>query len=573
MAPLTFVDTHNMITFLTKSDASKGFDQIVDFLNAHTLQYALMVNPPIYVSCIKQFWASVSVKKTTNSVKLQALIDRKKVVVIEDTIHQDLRLDDADGVDCLPNEEIFCMSAKRTALNEFSSSMASAVICLATDDLSSHTTKYTSPALTQKVFTNMRRIGKGFSGVETPLFATMLVQPQAATKEEDNDDEVANLEQDKVAKALEITKLMQRVKKLEKKRRFKHFGLKRRGEIVELDANEDVTLVDVDTTIEIDADIQRRMEEDVTTVKEVNVAEPTVFDDEEVTMTMAQTLIKMNVIVEQMQEKHLDNIKKYQSLKRKPIFVAQARKNMIVYLKNMVGYKIQHFKGMTYDQVRPIYKIEYNSVQTFLKFDRDEEPTKKRAAKRTLLQESFKKLRAEVEVLSSSSTQQDTPTVNPTKIYKEDVQNMLQIIPMVEFKVEALQVKEDLDALWRLVKERFSTALPTVDKEKALWAELTRLYEPNADDVFWKLQRYMHYPIMWKLHSNRGVHQVSSTTKRYDIYMLAKKDYPLSNQVITLMLSLRLQVKKDSEMARDLVIKIFLKANQPKSKSLDTSSK
>nr|GFC33359.1 hypothetical protein [Tanacetum cinerariifolium] len=36
-----------------------------------------------------------------------------------------------------------------------------------------------------------------------------------------------------------------------------------------------------------------RMEKDVTTIKKVNVAEPTVFNDEEVTMTMAQTLIKM----------------------------------------------------------------------------------------------------------------------------------------------------------------------------------------------------------------------------------------------------------------------------------------
>nr|GFB12310.1 hypothetical protein [Tanacetum cinerariifolium] len=38
-----------------------------------------------------------------------------------------------------------------------------------------------------------------------------------------------------------------------------------------------------------------RMEEDVTAVKEINAAksEPTVFDDEEVTMTMAQTLIKI----------------------------------------------------------------------------------------------------------------------------------------------------------------------------------------------------------------------------------------------------------------------------------------
>nr|GEV67375.1 uncharacterized mitochondrial protein AtMg00810-like [Tanacetum cinerariifolium] len=90
MAPLTFADTNNMIVFLTKSNASEGFNQIVDFLTAHTIQYALLVNPIIYVSCIKQFWASVLIKKSNDAVKLQALIDRKEVIITEDTIHQAL---------------------------------------------------------------------------------------------------------------------------------------------------------------------------------------------------------------------------------------------------------------------------------------------------------------------------------------------------------------------------------------------------------------------------------------------------------------------------------------------------
>nr|GEU88753.1 hypothetical protein [Tanacetum cinerariifolium] len=113
---------------------------------------------------------------------------------------------------------------------------------------------------------------------------------------------------------------------------------------------------------------------------------------------------------------------------------------------------------------------------------------------------------------------------------EEDVQNMLEIVPVSKFKVEALQVKyliidyeihfdgsrtywkiirvggilesyqsfedmlkgfdkEDLVALWSLVKEKFSSAVPNVDKEKALWVELKRLFEPDADDVLWKLQR------------------------------------------------------------------------------------
>nr|GEZ03093.1 hypothetical protein [Tanacetum cinerariifolium] len=285
-----------------------------------------------------------------------------------------------------------------------------------------HNTKYTSPALTQKVFTNIRRIGKGFLGVETPLFDTMLVQPQvqdAAKVEGDKDDEkVAHLEHDKVAQALEIVKLKQRVKKLEKKKRFKSYVLKRLRKVgtsqrVESSNN---TIVDAQEDASKQGENARIFDEQIAKR----------LQDEE---------------IKQMKEKHLDNIKKYQSLKRKPISIAQSRKNMIVYLKNIAGYKIQHFKGMTYDHVRPIFEREYNKVQTFLKSDRDEEPTKKRAAKETLLQESFKKLREEVKVSGSPSTQKDTPNVDPTEISKEDVQNMLQIVPVAEFKVEALQVK------------------------------------------------------------------------------------------------------------------------------------
>nr|GEX87610.1 xylulose kinase-1 [Tanacetum cinerariifolium] len=112
MAPLTFADMHNMVAFLSKSNTSEGFDQIVDFLNAHTIQYALVVNPTIYVSCIKQFWATATIKKVNDVVQLRALIDGKKVVVTEDVIRKDLHLNDADGVECLPNEEIFAELAR-----------------------------------------------------------------------------------------------------------------------------------------------------------------------------------------------------------------------------------------------------------------------------------------------------------------------------------------------------------------------------------------------------------------------------------------------------------------------------
>nr|GEZ85116.1 hypothetical protein [Tanacetum cinerariifolium] len=101
-----------MIAFLTKSDASEGFEQIINFLNTSVIQYALMVNPTIYVSCIKQFWSSVSLKKTNDVVRLQALINMRKVIITKDTVRQALQLDDVDSIDCLPNEEIFAELAR-----------------------------------------------------------------------------------------------------------------------------------------------------------------------------------------------------------------------------------------------------------------------------------------------------------------------------------------------------------------------------------------------------------------------------------------------------------------------------
>nr|GFD35457.1 xylulose kinase-1 [Tanacetum cinerariifolium] len=137
------------------------------FLNGSYIKYALTVNPTIYVTCIKQFWNTVVVKQSNNVTRLQALVDRKKVVITEGAIKDVLRLNDAEGIDCLPNEEIFAelarisyekpsikltfykaffssqwkfliltilqsMSTKRTSWNEFSSAMTSAVICLST---------------------------------------------------------------------------------------------------------------------------------------------------------------------------------------------------------------------------------------------------------------------------------------------------------------------------------------------------------------------------------------------------------------------------------------------------------
>ncbi|GKE56383.1 hypothetical protein Tco_1495568, partial [Tanacetum coccineum] len=56
-----FADTHNLVAFLEKPRESNGFEEIIDFLNASSFQYALTVNPTIYTSCIEQFWIAAKV--------------------------------------------------------------------------------------------------------------------------------------------------------------------------------------------------------------------------------------------------------------------------------------------------------------------------------------------------------------------------------------------------------------------------------------------------------------------------------------------------------------------------------
>nr|GEW12906.1 hypothetical protein [Tanacetum cinerariifolium] len=70
--------------------------------------------------------------------------------------------------------------------------------------------------------------------------------------------------------------------------------------------------------------------------------------------------IHWSVVAEQVKERQSDSSKRYQDLKKKPVSVAQARKNVMIYLKNMAGYKMKFFKGMTYDEIRPIFEREYN---------------------------------------------------------------------------------------------------------------------------------------------------------------------------------------------------------------------
>nr|GEX16994.1 hypothetical protein [Tanacetum cinerariifolium] len=148
--------------------------------------------------------------------------------------------------------------------------------------------------------------------------------------------------------------------------------------------------------------------------------------------------------------------------------------------------------------------------------------------------ESVKKLKTSEEVKATE------------EVTEEKVKEMMQLVPVEEIYVEALQVKhpiidwkhldrEDLNKLWRLVKESLSIRSAVSDKEMELWVELKRLYEPDVKDQLWThTQNLMHFQVEWKL----------------------------KGQAI-MMISYKLQVENYSQMANDLIMKIYKITNYP----------
>ncbi|GJW96006.1 hypothetical protein Tco_0947083 [Tanacetum coccineum] len=144
MAALTFADSHNMVAYLEKSTDNADFDEIVDFLNANPIGYALTISPTIYVSYIEQFYSTAKIKTINNQTQRCAKVNGKTIVITKSSVRRNLQFNDEDAVF---NDE------------------------------------YAIDSHNKKVFANMRRQGKDFLGTVKPLFATILIQSQAVRGE------------------------------------------------------------------------------------------------------------------------------------------------------------------------------------------------------------------------------------------------------------------------------------------------------------------------------------------------------------------------------------------------------
>nr|GEX32625.1 hypothetical protein [Tanacetum cinerariifolium] len=403
--------------------------------------------------------------------RLQALVDKKKVVVTEAMIREALCLDDVEGVDCLPNEEIFAElarmgyekpSTKLTFYNAFFSSQWNLV-------------QQTPPQSPQVQPPSPQPQPQ--QAAEFPMSLLQEVMDTYATLTR----RVEHLEFDQVAQALEITKLKRRrVETSDDNVMDDESNLGRM--IAEIDQDDDVVLeddkeedrkvanavkdveeakedeteptevqevVDVVTTAKlitkvvttasetVTAAIIRDPEEESTTStiipaktkskdkgKEILVEEPKplkkkqqIEQDEQYARELHVELNKdidwdEAIVHVKLKAKEDHVVKKYQAMKRKPQTEAQARKNMMMYLKNVVGFKMDYFTGMSYDDIRLIFEANFNSNVAFLLKTKEEieedvnralqnlnKTPAERAAKRRKLDEEVEELKRHLQIV------------------------------------------------------------------------------------------------------------------------------------------------------------------------------
>ncbi|GKC22483.1 hypothetical protein Tco_1024633 [Tanacetum coccineum] len=191
--------------------------------------------------------------------------------------------------------------------------------------------------------------------------------------------------------------------------------------------------------------VQARMEADALLAARLQEKEREQFSIDEQARFLVETIAE---------RKRFFAAQRAEQIRNKPPTKIQLRNKMITYLKNMGRF--------TYNQL--------------------------------------KNKKGEKKAASSSSKEQSAE--KEKELSEEELQKLLVVFPVEEVYVEALQVKypiinwevysedtrrDDLVKLWDLVKKRFSKTKPTDDKEKELWVELKRLFEPDNDDIIWKL--------------------------------------------------------------------------------------
>nr|GEU37631.1 putative ribonuclease H-like domain-containing protein [Tanacetum cinerariifolium] len=229
---------------------------------------------------------------------------------------------------------------------------------------------------------------------------------------------------------------------------------------------------------------------------------------------------------------------------------------------NVVGFRLNYFKGMSYDDIRPVFEAKFNSNIEFLLKTKEQMEEEENRAIQSII---------------------ETPAQKATKRRKlnEEVEDLKRHLEIVPDEDDDAYIEATPLARKSLVKERFSTSKPKNFFDDFLLTTLGLMFEkPDGQAQVWKNQRSIHSQAKiksWKLLESCGVHIITFSTTQ--LILLVERRYPLSRFTLKQMLNaVRLRVEEESEMSFELLRftrqqrQEELNASKPKMMLLDSAA-
>nr|GEZ39512.1 hypothetical protein [Tanacetum cinerariifolium] len=401
-----------------KSDAAREFEQIIDFLSGRYINHALTVNPHVYISCIKQFWNTAVVKRSGDVTRVGKGFSGVETPLFQTMLAVRDIVEEAKAQVPAQDDDVHEHVAEEVATDVVpptptSPSPSSPII--------PSTPPHQSPCPPQPQDTEGLENANAAQQLEIVKLKARVKKLEKLNKvkssklrwfkkdegielvvDHGKDAEVLSMQEDdtEVQEAVEVVntaKLITEVvtaaatqvvaastpipaakPKILKIDAPPAVSTKRRKGVVIRDPEEELHTDTPAETPTVKDKGKGILIEDPKPMKKKDQVEM----DAEYAKTLQEELdkeheeaykqIDWNAALDHVQSKEPQYIKRYHGIKKKPQSESKARKNMISYLKNTKGYKMEFFRGKTYDQILPIFQARFDANMKFLFKTREE---------------------------------------------------------------------------------------------------------------------------------------------------------------------------------------------------------
>nr|GEW65412.1 hypothetical protein [Tanacetum cinerariifolium] len=512
-----------MITILENYEHNQDFHQIVDFVGASHIRYALTFNPTVYVSHIRQFWSTARIETTDEGTKILATVDGNLRTVSESSIRRNLKLNDEADISSLPDAKLFenlqligynILPNQKFTFQKGQFSHQWKIVSLFDSMLVPQDEGSGIPTESHHTLTSeaSQSSQHELPSPSLPPVTTATIPPPSALPPV-ADEPASPLRDDGQGEACPTDSGLAADQDRANIAKTSTLPSDSTPRVTSLAADEGSIQQKLDELMALCTSLQRKQSEMVSR-----------FEAQELEINNLKARIKLledkdKGVAEQSGDDAPIKGRRLDVGEEAAERVSDDTEEMATILTSMDATTVlssgvaetKDFKGMSFEQIEAKFNTVWKQIQYFIPMGSKEETKRLKRKGLRLEQESAKKLKTLKEVPEEVKSSKEVP--------EEKVKEMMQLVPIEE--------------LWRLVKESLSIRPAASDKEMEFWVELKRL-----------------------------VHHVSSKDK--EIFMLVEKDYPLRKSLAIGMISYKLQVENYSKMANDLILKIYKIASSPR---------